>query len=474
MLTVQEKFPPNEVNKLLKLLIPLVLTGFIESSVGFLSTLFLAHLGTEELAAGAVVQWVFFTLIVILWGTLTSVSVLVSQKHGAKDEKGVTQALFDGLVLSLIMVVPAFILLKNFAPILLLIIQDQATVAYAKDYLDGLSWALLPDFTGLVLLQFIIGLGHTRTNMTFSLLWVPLNIFCNYGLIFGKFGFPALGMAGIGWGTALAYWVSTILLIVFLCVKKSYRRYLKIILSLKKTKYLMELCQLGIPMGAMYCIEIAFFLVLTLLMGRISSQELAANQIALQFMGQSSVMTFAIAQAVTVRMGHTLGANQTGKAERSVYIGICFALGFMVIVALCYWLIPEKLIALDIDPSLAKNAQIVIYTKQFLILCGIFEMLESVRFVLFGALRGLKDTRFTLLVSVISFWGVALPLGYTLATYFKLGGAGLWCGTTVGALLSITLLAYRFRFKMRQQYWIASQLKNQQEEIKDPPVTLMN
>ena len=468
MLTASEKFTANDVNKLLKLLIPLVLTGFIESSVGFLSTLFLAHLGTEELAAGAVVQWVFFTLIVILWGTLSSVSVLISQKHGAKDEKGVAQALFDGLVLSLIMVIPAFILLKNFAPILLHIIQDQATVAFAKDYLDGLSWALLPDFTGLVLLQFLIGMGHTRTNMVFSLTWVPLNIFCNYGLIFGKFGFPALGMAGIGWGTALAYWISTVLLMVFLCVKKSYRPYVKIILSLKKTRYLVELCQIGLPMGAMYCIEIAFFLVLTLLMGRISSEELAANQIALQFMGQSSVMTFAIAQAVTVRMGHTLGANQAKKAERSVYLGILFAFSFMVIVALCYWLIPEKLISLDLNPDLHKNADIVAYTKKFLILCGVFEMLEAIRFVLFGALRGLKDTRFTLLVSIISFWGVALPSGYLLATYFKLGGAGLWWGTLLGAIVSITMLGNRFRFKMRQQHWITAQLLNQKSVVEAP------
>jgi MATE family multidrug resistance protein len=256
MSTLYTKFSPREINKLTILLIPLVLSGFIESSVGFLSTLFLAHLGTSELAAGAVVQWIFFTLIVILWGTLTSISILISQKYGAKDEKGVVQVLFDGLVLSFLMVIPAFILLKNIAPILIAIGQDKTMVAYANDYLSGLSWALLPDFVGLVLLQFLIGLGHTRTNMAFSLLWVPLNIFCNYGLIFGKFGFPALGMGGIGWGTALSYWITTILLLVYLCVKQNYRRYFAALLSIRKTRFLKELCQIGLPMGLMYCIEI--------------------------------------------------------------------------------------------------------------------------------------------------------------------------------------------------------------------------
>ena len=441
-----------EVNKLLRLIIPLVLTGFIESSVGFLSTLFLAHLGTKELAAGAIVQWIFFTLIVVLWGTLSSISVLISQKHGAQDEKGVVQTLYDGLVLSVIMVIPAYLLLKNLAPVLISIGQDSAMVAYANDYLRGLTWALLPDFIGLVLLQFLIGLGHTRTNMAFSLLWVPLNIFCNYALIFGKFGFPQLGMAGIGWGTALAYWISTLLLMLYLALKKNYRSYCKALLLLRETRFLSELCQIGLPMGAMYCIEIAFFLVLTLMMGRMGSDQLAANQIALQFMGQTSVMTFAVAQAVTVRMGHTLGANHPHEAERAAYIGVCFALGFMFIVALCYWCIPEKLIAYDLDLRLAENTPIVGYAVKLMMYCGIFEMLEAVRFVLFGALRGLKDTRYTLVVSIISFWLVALPAGYLLGVKLNYGADGLWLGTLLGAVVGITMLALRFRIKMRQHY----------------------
>ncbi|MES2217524.1 MAG: MATE family efflux transporter [Pseudomonadota bacterium] len=465
MASLYTKFSPWEINKLFKLLIPLVLTGFIESSVGFFSTLFLAHLGTKELAAGAVVQWIFFTLMVILWGTLTSISVLISQKHGMKDEKGIVQVLFDGLVLSILMVVPAYIILKNIVPLLLFIGQDATMVVYARDYLHGLSWALLPDFVGLMLLQFLIGLGHTRTTLIFSLMWVPLNIFFNYGLIFGKFGFPALGMGGIGWGTALAYWVSTLLLIVYMVVNQNYRRYFKALILLRETRYLKELCQIGLPMGMMYCIEIAFFLVLTLLMGRISSEELAANQIALQFMGQTSIMTFSIAQAVTVRMGHALGANHPAQAERAAYIGIGFALSFMFVVAMCYWIIPEKLIALDLNIHLPQNTVIVGYAVKMLMLCGVFEMLEAVRFILFGALRGLKDTRYTLLVSIISFWVVSLPLGYLLANQFNLGGQGLWLGTLVGATVGITMLVFRFRVKMRQQFRIMDRL---QQEHKMP------
>jgi MATE family multidrug resistance protein len=227
-IAVYTKFSSGEVNKLMKLVIPLVLTGFIESSVGFFTTLFLAHLGTQELAAGAVVQWIFFTLMVVLWGTLCSVSILIAQKYGAKDEKGIAQVLFDGLILSLYFVIPAFLLLRNIGPILLWAGQDPETVKLAQDYMQGLSWGLVPDFIGLVLMQFLIGLGHTRTNMVFTLFWVPLNILSNYALIFGKFGFPALGMAGIGWGTTLAYWILAVVLVLYLVmatILKSFSNY---------------------------------------------------------------------------------------------------------------------------------------------------------------------------------------------------------------------------------------------------------
>ncbi len=441
----------GDVNKLMKLIVPLVLTGFIEASVGFFTTLFLAHLGQQELAAGAVVQWIFFTLMVVMWGTLCSVSVLVAQKYGAKDEAGIAQVLSDGLLLSLIFVIPAVILLRHIGPILLFAGQSPESVQLAQDYMQGLSWGLLPDFVGLVLMQFLIGLGHTRINMLFTLLWVPLNIVINYALIFGKFGLPAMGMAGIGWGTTLAYWILLIVMLVYMLVSSTYRRYFEMIFRLRQSRFLGELWQIGFPMGSMYCIEIAFFLTITLIMGRINSEELAGNQIALQFLGQLSVVTFAVAQAVTVRMGHTLGAKQVGLAERAVYIGLCVTVSFMTLAAIFYWFLPDLLISIDLDTTLAKNAKVIAYAKQFLAVCAVFEILEAIRLVLFGALRALKDTRFSLCASIVSFWGVSLPIGYYFAIPLRMGGVGLWCGIVIGAVVGAVLFYLRFRYKIRQR-----------------------
>src|SRR5690242_8033532 len=100
----------NDLYPLLKLAIPLALTGIVGASTGFFETLFLAKLGQDILAAGALVSWLYGTFAVILFGTLGSINILVSHKHGANNQTGISLVARDGLLLSLLMTIPAFFL----------------------------------------------------------------------------------------------------------------------------------------------------------------------------------------------------------------------------------------------------------------------------------------------------------------------------------------------------------------------------
>lgn len=441
-------FYSNDIRPLLQLAIPLTLTGLVESSIGFFSTLFLSHLGKTELAAGALVAWLFATMMVILWGSLTAVSVVVSQKHGAKNHFGVSMVLRDSLVLACLLVPPAFLLLWNIAPFFLVLGQTPAIVVMAQSYLHALAWGLLPDFVMLVLLQFMVGLGHVRASMVFTLIWVPIAIVCNYVLIFGKFGFPALGIAGIGWGMTASYWLTTVWLLLYIVLNKDYRHYTKNLLRFKTPFHIWEILRIGLPMGAMYAIEIGFFLVLSLMMGALSQTMLAANQIVLQYLGQLMAVIFSIAQAVTIRMGHLLGAHEVSQAKRASQAGIFIAVLFMTLVSLVYWIFPHQLISLDLRLSDPANATVIHFATQFFVICALFQLLEAARIVYFGSLRALRDTHFTLLVSIVSFWGIALPAGYFLSHGAHLNGAGLWWGMVIGASFSVPVLYYRVRSRL--------------------------
>jgi len=216
----------NDFSPLLKLAIPLVLTGMMQSSMNFFENIFLARLGPHTLAAGALVAWLFATLIVILFGIFSSINVLISHKHGENDVIGISQVLRDGVALALVLTLPTFFLFWKISPLFLLLGQSPEIVELATAYLHALAWGLLPQLLFIVLFEALLGLGHARTITIFTLLVIPFYIFFSYAFIFGKFGLPALGIAGAGWGMTVGNWIATLFLIFYLSVNRHYSCYL--------------------------------------------------------------------------------------------------------------------------------------------------------------------------------------------------------------------------------------------------------
>lgn len=442
----------SDFSPLLKLGIPLIITTVVQSGVTFLGNFFLAHLSEQAFAAGALVSWLFFTLINLLLGTFNAVNILVAHKFGANDHRGISLVLRDGFLLAMLLVIPTVLLLWNISFIFSLLSQTPELTTLATLYLHALTWGLLPKFILMVLFEFLIGLGHTRVSMTFNLASVPLYIFFSYVLIFGKLGFPKLGIAGAGWGMTISDWIAAVVLCVYFTYSRSYQTYIKSIFTWRTPFYLWKIIKLGLPIGLMFTIEVGFFFAITLFMTVISVTSIAANQIVMQYMGLLIDIILALAQAITVRIGHHLGANQPAIAERTSYAGIVLSAIIMIIIALFYWFAPDILIGVDFNLHDPRNAETIYLAKQFLFIAAIFQILEGIRIALFGSLRGLKDTRFSLFTSIISFWGIALPLGCLLTFWFNIGGSGFWLAMVMSAICSVPLLYGRFKQKMHTYY----------------------
>jgi MATE family multidrug resistance protein len=334
----------------------------------------------------------------------------------------------------------------------LLLGQSPELVSLASLYLHALAWGLLPKFILIVMFELILGLGHTRVIMIVTMITIPFYIFMSFVLIFGKFGFPMLGIAGAGWGMTISDWIITSVLSILLLFSKNYGSYIRSIFTFKRPSYVWEIVHLGLPMGAMYCIEVAFFFAMALLMGRLSVHSLAANQLVMQYMCTLMSVIFSIAGAITVRMGHQLGAKQIESAERSAYSGVLLSAFFMFIASLFYWITPGALISVFFNLHDKNNIETIQLATQFLFIAAFFQILESIRISLFGALRGLKDTHFSLVASIICFWCVALPMGYLFSTKLKIHGAGFWLAMVIGVICSILLLLWRFKLKIRDYH----------------------
>src|SRR6185312_9053635 len=382
----------NNLFPLLKLAIPLAFSGIIQSSVFFFETIFLARLGKEVLAAGALVSWLFSAIIVIFWGTLNSINILIAYKHGSNNHQDIPSIMRDGLFMAILFAIPIACLLQNMAPIFLFFGQSHNVVVLAQSYLHALAWGVVPNFIMIAILELVIGLGQARIVMFFSMLSVFFTIFSSYILIFGKLGFIALGIAGAGWGMVIGNIVTCFVLILYIFNKKQYRHYFNSIFIIKTPYFLPELIGIGLPMGLMYCTEVSFFFALSLMMGSLGTVFLAANQIAMQYLGFFISVIFSFAQAITVRMGHLLGAKEVDAAKQTAYLGVSTSAIFMLFVALIFWCFPSYLIAIDFNVHENRNQELVYYTLQLLMITPLFQIVEAIRISLFGVLRALKDT----------------------------------------------------------------------------------
>lgn len=432
----------NEGLYLLRIALPLMLSNLAGNGISFFSTFFLAHLGEQELIAGTISLWIYSVILIIIWGTMCSVSIMVARSYGADDKNTIGRILYDSIVLALLFSLIGFVVVWNMSFLLKFLGQSTSIVILSRSYFHALAWGLLPDFIGFVLIQFLIGIGHTKTNMLFTLIWVPITITLNWLLVFGEFKFLKLGIVGLGLGTSLAYWITTPALMIYILMGKQYKCYLENFFCFRSPIFLKKLVSIGFPIGLMYCIELVTFLILNLLMSSINNDLLISNQIVLQYINQTMPIMFAIGQSVGIRIGHMIGSNKQYLLQKITCLGIIFSFLITLLIVYFYCFYPEILVAFDLNLD-SRKLVLLDLIKPLFVMGAFFQLIESIRVVLLNVLRALQDTVFTMSVSLFSFWLLGLPVGYLFSVFFKMGGQGLWLGLIMGCFFSTAFMLRR-------------------------------
>ncbi|MBU0455475.1 MAG: MATE family efflux transporter [Pseudomonadota bacterium] len=435
----------TELKQSLHIAFPLIVTYVVQASSAFVATLMMARLGKFELATVSLVWTLYLTVTVLFAGVFSPVSVLIAQQRGAKQEEDIPIIISQSFVLSLLLSIPLMILFWAAPFILRWSGQNPQVVRLATEMLYALSWSIFPLACSIVMTQFLIGLEKTRLVLLINILQVPCEIVVNYVLVFGKFGFPKLGVSGLGYGfTTIFILVATVLAISisYSSLGKRYRIFSH--LWVLNKKYLFELMRVGLPIGGMLAIEVGYGLAVAFLMGRIGVDVLAAHQIAMQYWNLSINVYFGFSEATAIRVGYEAGANNRVGMQRAYFVNLGLGLFYVLIVGFFFFFFPEHLIAVDINPQLPKYVVVVHWAEIFLAICAFYQFFDSSRWIAIGALRGLKDTTFPMLVSGIIFWFIGLPFGYWLVRVTHLGGAGLWWGTFIGGVIGLFILTRRF------------------------------
>ena len=429
----------SEIRKMAALGLPVAVTQLSSMLLGFVDTVMVGRVSVEAIGATSLANvWTFGT-VMFANGILFGLDPIVAQAHGARDGERAARALQTGVSLSLLLSIPVGLLWMQTQTVLLLAGQDPELARMAHQYalvqIPGIPFFLAYS----ALRQYLQGREHMRPALCVVLIANVFNIVFNWVLIFGHWGFPALGVVGAGIASTLTRVVSCIGLIawtrVFRLHDGAWVPWNREAVGLPAV---WRLTRLGLPVGGQMALEIWAFSGAALLAGRLGSVPLAAHTIALNLAALSFMLPLGISQGAATRVGNLLGARDAEGAQRAAWVSMgmgaaTMSLGALAFITLRQWL-----------PRIyTGDADLIAACAAILPIAAAFQIFDGTQVVGCGVLRGMGRTRPALVFNFIAYWLVGLPVGGWLALRSDWGLAGIWWGLALGlGLVAISLLVF--------------------------------
>ncbi len=432
----------TEVLACLRLAGPLIVAQLSFIGITVTDTLMAGRLGEATLAAVAMGGNLWMPPFLLFMGICLAVAPMVAQLYGAAAESAaigavMRRALLAALLLGLLwwsLMYPASTVVLDWLEL------EPQLRSDSLDYVIAISWGAPAACLFFVLRSGSEATGFSRPIMVCGLAGLALNILLDYLLMFGRWGFPAMGATGAGLASAISLWFMAASLAAYYVLHRHYR---EIALfghgRVTAPTGAVEMLKIGLPMGITLVMEAGIFSLVGLLMARFSSTAVAAHQIAISFAAFTFMVPLGVAMAATARVGQALGRRDGAGVRRAGAAGIGLALGFNLISTFIMLVFPRQVVALYTEaPEVSELA------VQLLRLAGLFQLWDALQVSANGALRGLKDTRVPMLLTLLAYWAIGLPVGYGLGFGLEQGPAGLWFGFIAGLFAAAVFLNTRF------------------------------
>lgn len=426
--------------------LPLILSLVGQTFVQMVDSIMVGQLGVVELAAIAFSGAILVDLLVLGIGIAMSLTPMVGKSFaiGGYKESGILfqNSLILNTWVGLGLILIGFLIF----PFLNHMGQPAEVVNVAENYyLIGLL-SLFPYTLFLSFKQFTEGLGNTKISMYITLFAAGLNIILNYLLIFGKLGFPRMGVEGAALATLLTRSAMPVIFFLYLRKKHPYRRFFlffhRHFLSFKKQWTLLKV---GFPIALQMFSECFAISLLTIMMGWISTEALAANQVVDSIINITYMIANGVAGAVTVFVSHAFGKKNIKDIYRHTHAGLHLSTICMAVCGLCLVIFGREISLFFIPNSTVAD----IAVRMFLV-SAIMEFFDGWQITYLGALRGLLDVYRPMIYSVSIYLFGGVSIGYLLGFTINLGAIGIFCGLAVSLVLAAILLRYRFLYSVKK------------------------
>ncbi|MCM5662917.1 MATE family efflux transporter [Galbibacter mesophilus] len=439
----------------LKLSFPVILGMLGHTFVAFADNVMVGQLGTAELAAVSLGNSFIFIAMSLGIGFSTAITPLVAEADGAGDVERGRSSLKHGVYLSTGIGLLLFVALLFAKPLMYLMDQPVEVVELALPYLDLVAFSLVPLIIFQALKQFSDGLSQTKYPMYATVVANIINILLNYLFIFGKFGFPELGIIGAAIGTLVSRFMMVVFLWWLFKTNPKIKGYVTNFRWKTVEKGMMKkIVDLGLPSALQMFFEVAIFTSAVWLSGVLGKNPQAANQIALNLSSMTYMVGVGLSVAAMVRVGNQKGLKNF-KELRRIAISVFFLTFLLeVVFALFFILCRHWLPTIYLDQNdmlnLADNTEVITIASQLLLIAAFFQISDGLQVTFLGALRGLQDVKIPTIIVFIAYWIVGFPISYYLGLKTSLGNMGIWIGLLSGLTVAAIFLYFRFNSLTRK------------------------
>ncbi|WP_179018522.1 MATE family efflux transporter [Winogradskyella forsetii] len=439
----------------LKLASPVMLGMLGHTFVSFVDNVMVGQLGAAELAAVSLGNSFIFIAMSLGIGFSTAITPLVAEADTEKNFKKGKSVFKHGLFLCTVLGLLLFVMLLFAKPLMYVMDQPEEVVDLAIPYLDLVAFSLVPLIVFQAFKQFSDGLSLTKYPMYATIIANVLNVAINYVLIFGKFGFPEMGIVGAAVGTLVSRFVMVAHLWWLLAKRQKSKAYVTNIKFFQLKKYpLKKLSNLGLPSAMQMFFEVGIFTAAIWLSGTLGANAQAANQIALNLSSMTFMVAIGLSVAAMVRVGNQKGLKDFRALKRiaeSIFlVGFIFAVIFALLFVIFHTVLPKLYVDLDDPKNAVDTAEVVKIAATLLLAAAVFQISDSLQVIALGALRGLQDVKMPTLITFISYWVIGFPISYFLGKEEVMGSLGIWIGLLVGLTVAAILLYIRFNYLTRK------------------------
>jgi multidrug resistance protein, MATE family len=431
----------GELRAMMALALPVVLSELGWIAQGVVDNIMVGRLGPEAIGAVSVGNAVYYTPCLFGIGLLLGLDTLVSQAYGRRDHDECHRWLAQGVYLACIVTPALMLIVWTLSCSFTRFGVTPSVAGPASGYLRILNWGTLPLLLYGGIRRYLQGVGQVRVITVTYILANLLNWGGNWVLIYGKLGFPALGVNGSAISTCIARLSMAVALLGFAWRYERSRGHPLFghWAGLERGR-LRRLILLGAPAAGQILLEVGAWNLSTFSAGYLDPVALATHAIALNYASISYMVPLGVSAAAAVSVGHAVGGGDPARARRAGWLALALGTGFMLLASVAFLLIPRPLINLY-----TRDPRVLLVGPSLLWIAAAFQVFDGIQTVCTGALRGLGETRVPMVANFVGYWILGLPLGLTLCFVLRWGIYGTWIGLTVSLIVIASALLVRWQ-----------------------------